>query len=325
MSKILLVGAAGHQGQEYFKILSKKHEIVALADENINSLNSLYSNSDISLFANTSDAIASGVDFNEAIVCVPHYLHKKIALQLLNAGKTVIKEKPLAIQSSEIDEYKSVMINSKNSRLMTIVQRNFSYPFVNASKDIKLLGRIYSYEYLYNLNVPVQTSGWRASFDKSFGGVLIDMGYHILDIIISYFDKPISTFASASYCYDDMRNEQLEDSIHVILNHRNEISGAISLNRHTSKKEEVFRILGSNGTMEITPNGYIILDRQNNEILKVGYVNNSTQVKLDMFDTYLNKQNDDAFLQSHFNHHCNVVDTIERIYANINRTKEIAA
>ena len=153
MGNILLVGAAGHQGQEYFKLLSKKYKIAAVADENMDALKTIYSDSGVQLCKNAKEAISNGIDFNEAIVCVPHYLHKEISIQLLMAGKTVIKEKPLAICSSDIDEYKLVMNDFDNARLMTIVQRNFSYPFVNAAKDIKLLGRIYSYEYVFMIKL----------------------------------------------------------------------------------------------------------------------------------------------------------------------------
>ena len=319
MNNIILIGAAGHQGSEYFNLLKSKHKISALVDENLNSLENLYKNFNIPLFKNLN-CIDRSINYETAVVCVPHHLHKEITTQLISLGKTVIKEKPLAISTDDIDDYNNLMKEYSNDRLLTIVQRSFNQSFVLARNDISLLGEVYNYQYTYNLNVPVQTSGWRADFKKSFGGVLIDMGYHIFDVIFSFFGRPDFSYAISSFCYEDMKRENLEDSINILMKHKEGLSGTIVLNRHSSQKKEIFTILGTNGSMEITPKGYTISDRHNETIKQVNYVYNSDQIKLSMFESYLNLQNDHKFLTKHFEHHCDIVREIENIYKNIEIT-----
>lgn len=325
MSNIILIGAAGHQGSEYFELLNQRDNICALVDENFVALEKKYGETGLPLVRNL-DYISPSINYDSAIVCVPHYLHKDITLKLISQGKTIIKEKPLGISSLDIDDYSKAMQNCNNYKLFTIVQREFNPSFIHGRQDISLIGEVYNYQYTYNLSVSKQTSGWRADFNKSFGGVLIDMGYHVLDIIFSIFQKPIYSAAVASYCYEDMKKEKLEDSICILMNHKNNISGTVILNRHSSKKEEMFRILGTNGSMEIRPNSYTIYDRNNNEIKRQIYPVSSEQMKFSMFASYLKLRSNEEFLKKHFEHHCNIVREIESIYTSIRSNQcELAA
>lgn len=261
------------------------------------------------------DLLSPSIIYDTAIVCVPHYLHKDITLKLLEKNKTIIKEKPLAITSNDIDNYLLAMGKYNSHKLFTIVQRSFNPSFVRAKQALSHLGKIYNYRYVYNLCVPNQTTGWRADWNKSFGGVLIDMGYHVLDVILSFFSKPLFSTAVTSYCYEEMHNKQLEDSISILMKHQNGISGSIVLNRHSSEKVENLTILGSEGAIKITPQGYTEYDRCGHEIKCMKYSTNSDQIKLDMFESYLSLAGDCSFLKKHFEHHCDIVKEIEYIYS----------
>lgn len=159
-------------------MLKEKFEIVAVVDSNENMLNEMYSGEDICRCVSAADV---PVDFDIALVCVPHTMHAKITLPLLNSGKVVIKEKPLATSIEEANLY------NENMNLFTIVQKQFNPMFIKGKEKIESIGRIYNYNYSYNLPFAEMTKGWRANFDISQGGVLLDMGYHVLDILLTYF------------------------------------------------------------------------------------------------------------------------------------------
>ena len=315
--KAILIGAAGHQGKEYFKILKEKLNFKALIDNNLELLEKYYDPKKYVLLPDISDL--STIDFDIALICLPHYLHKDITISLLSSNKIVIKEKPLGFNSSDVKDYINIIDEYSNYNLFTIVQRNFNPSFNESRNYLNTIGKIYNFSYDYELNFETQTTGWRAEYNKSYGGVLMDMGYHVLDIIFSFFKGLISVYAVNSFCYDNMKNEDLEDSINIIMKFENDISGTININRHSHLKKEIFTIRGDKGIMEIHPSQYIIYNRKGKIIFNKKYELNQDQIKYSMFDFYLNHINDKNFLIEHFKNHCNLVLIIEKIYRQLRK------
>ena len=309
---IILIGAAGHQGKEYYKILKEKCKFKALIDNDFKLLQKLYDPNKYILLQDFKDL--NTIDYDIAIICLPHYLHKDITLSLLSSNKMVIKEKPLGFNSSDIEEYQNIMRKYSNYRLFTIVQRNFNPAFKESRNKLSIIGKIYNFSYDYELIIENKTTGWRAEFEKSFGGVLMDMGYHVLDIIFTFFKGLISFSAVNSFCYDDMKKEGLEDSINIIMRFQHDISGVININRHSNQKKEVFTIRGDKGIIEIYPSQYIIYDRKGRIIHNKTLSLNQDQIKYSMFDFFFRNRNNKKFLEDHFSHHCYVVSIIESIY-----------
>ena len=96
------IGAIEHA----FQRLKLKHKIVFAGDIDEKCKESYFANYDISearWFSDIKDLDAN-IDFEIAIICLPHYLHKNITLSLLSSNKTIIKEKPLALNYNEIKE-----------------------------------------------------------------------------------------------------------------------------------------------------------------------------------------------------------------------------
>ena len=318
---IILIGAAGHQGKEYFQLLKDKYNFKALIDTDFKSLEKIYDPNKY-LFLKDIKDLNRTIDFDIAIICLPHYLHKSITLPLISLKKTIIKEKPLAINSYDIKDYLNEMKKYSNYKLFTIVQRNFNPSFTEAWDNINLIGKIYNFSYDYDLNIEKVTNGWRAEFNKSFGGVLIDMGYHILDIILKFFNGLTSVFAVNSFCYNEMKKEGLEDSINIIMQFKNDISGVVNINRHSQIKKEIFIIRGEKGIIEIMPSQYSIYDRKGNVIFTKKNAISQDKMKLLMFEHYIEHQNDIKFIFEHFKHHCNIVYVIEKIYQQIRNKKK---
>ena len=308
--KVALVGAAGQQGQEYYKLLENSY-INAVVDSDFSKLSSLYSNEKhkLKLFSNIEEAVKNA-DFNVAIVCLPHFSHADVTLCLLKHNKIIIKEKPLALSLADVKKYS----NERLSPIFTVVQRQFNPVFTNAKKDLCILDKIYSYTYEYSLNLSEISTGWRSSFECAGGGVLIDMGYHALDIILSFFGKPEKTIAGFSYCYDEMKKARLEDSACLLLQHKQgHLQGLLNLNRHHSQKKEELEIVGQNGIMIITPKSYKIVNRKN-QLVKEFILEDNANIKSTMFQTYFQQCGNQEFVKDHFEHHSNIVEVIENSY-----------
>ena len=309
---IILIGAAGHQGREYFKILKERCNFKALIDSDYELLKKLYDPNKILLLPDFKEL--NTIDYDIALICLPHFLHKDITLSLLSSNKMIIKEKPLGFSSFDIKEYHSQMQKYSNFKLFTIVQRNYNPSFIEAKSKLNIIGKIYNFSYDYELNIESKTTGWRAIFEKCFGGVLMDMGYHVLDIIFTFFTGLISFSAVNSFCYDEMKKEGLEDSINIIMLFQNNLSGIININRHSNLKKELFTIRGDKGVIEIYPSQYCIYDRKGRIIYSKNISINQEQIKLSMFEYFFMNKNNKEFINEHFNHHCYVVSIIEKIY-----------
>ena len=309
--KIIIIGAAGHQGFEYYNMLKEKFEIVAVVDSNENILNEMYSGEDICRCVSAADV---PVDFDIALVCVPHTMHAKITLPLLNSGKVVIKEKPLATSIEEANLY------NENMNLFTIVQRQFNPMFIKGKEKIESIGRIYNYNYSYNLPFAEMTKGWRANFDISQGGVLLDMGYHVLDILLTYFGNPTLVESFQSYCYPQMQDQSLEDSISILMLHDDGVQGTININRHSTQKSEIFKILGENGSLSIEPKRIKMYDRKGNLIYSEE-LDEKVNPKLDMITDYIENIGNKEYLKNHIMHHKEMIEVITKIY---NKARKVA-
>ncbi len=308
--RILLVGAAGQQGKEYYALLKNEFQISAVVDPNIEALDAFYKEESVALYRDLETALKEE-DFQVAIVCVPHGFHYSLTMSLLKNKKIVIKEKPLALSIAEVQAYKAI----PDAKIFTIVQRQFNPVFVNAKKDLPLLGRIYSYRYDYFLKIQKKSSDWRASFDNAGGGILTDMGYHAVDMILSFFGKPSFFTGNFSYCYEDTAQAKLEDSVSILLSHAHgQIQGNLYFNKHHSSKKEEFEIIGAEGTLLITPNWYKIFDRKGDLVKEFVPQTQPSDAKAIMFREYMNSIKDNAFIDSHTNHHEDVVSLIENVY-----------
>ena len=66
------------------------------------------------------DALIAAEDFDMADVCLPSFLHSEVTIKLLNAGKHVLCEKPMALSSEESQAMLDAM--EKNGKQLMIGQ-----------------------------------------------------------------------------------------------------------------------------------------------------------------------------------------------------------
>ncbi len=311
--RTIMVGATGHQGVEYLELLAQDIQLVGLVDINTADLERLAGTYGVPAFTSVRDALAE-VDFELAIVAIPHYLHQTVTADLLRHGKHIIKEKPFAT-SVEDAVLLSRLAGENDVSIYTIVQRNYQESFVAAQADLPLIGRPYWFRYEYFMDLPIITTGWRAVRAMSCGGVVLDMGYHVLDMIVRFFGAPDRLSTEVSYCFDSMHKESLEDTANITLGYSDRnLQGSVLLSRHHYEKREQFEILGVEGALVITPRGYRVYSRAGELIKDYRSEKSKVQEKLSMFRTYLGNIGNKSFQLEHEQiHHC-TVNLIKDIY-----------
>lgn len=131
-------------------------------------------------------------------VCTWNSAHAECTIAALNAGKDVICEKPMAMNTKEAEEMLETA--KKNGKLLQIgfVRRygndaDVMQDFINAGK----FGEIYYAKATY-LRRNGNPGGWFGDKSRSGGGPLIDLGVHVIDLsrYICGNPKPVSVYGA---------------------------------------------------------------------------------------------------------------------------------
>ncbi|MHA1912983.1 MAG: Gfo/Idh/MocA family protein [Promethearchaeota archaeon] len=123
------------------------------------------------------------LDIDAVSVCLPNYLHKDVTIDLLNSGKHVLIEKPLARNITESQE----MLDAEktSNRKIFYCENNMYAPSFTRTKEIIDEGGLGD---IYLARGKEQHSGphseWFYKKDKGGGGSLIDLGIHDIACLV---------------------------------------------------------------------------------------------------------------------------------------------
>jgi predicted dehydrogenase len=149
------------------------------------------------------------------IINTPNRLHEELAHQALENKCHVYAERPINRTSEELTDLISVAYQ-ENRLLYNGVQRRLEAPykyFFDVVEHRKNFGQLASIR--CTLASGRQIEGWRSDRSLAGGGVVIDEGYHLLDIAawLSQAAHPETAFSadnirvSASFEYDKMQRD----------------------------------------------------------------------------------------------------------------------
>lgn len=122
-------------------------------------------------------------------ICTPNIYHYETAKRALAAGKHIYCEKPLCVTAEEANTLAELA--KASGKICTVVFNNrFMSPILRAAELIEegRLGRILSFsaEYLHDSCLDAKRpAGWKQNADVCGGGVLFDLGSHVIDLIYS--------------------------------------------------------------------------------------------------------------------------------------------
>ncbi|HYW01109.1 MAG TPA: NAD-dependent epimerase/dehydratase family protein, partial [Candidatus Acidoferrum sp.] len=123
-----------------------------------------------------------------AIVAVPNFLHPKVSIDFLKAGKDVLCEKPIATNTNEALEM-IVASRQSGARLSINLIRRLFYSYqltkIILKEQVQHVKSI-TYEEGHSSNWPF-SSQYALQREKSGGGVLMDWGTHSLDLLYWFF------------------------------------------------------------------------------------------------------------------------------------------
>lgn len=228
-------------------------EVVAVAELKSGRLSSVADKFNIpQRYKNYKDLLEKS-DVDAVIITTPTSLHKEIAIGSLEAKKAVLIEKPIARNYSEA---KSIVDCAKKNQQKLMVGMNLRYrPDLMLIRTLINAGEIGVPFYLKCGWVRRQSSteNWFMKREEAGGGVLLDLGIHLLDVALWLIDNPAVNSVSTQNYYQNSKN--LEDTSVSFIRCNN--SSVISLETSWSLAEEkdsfYISIYGSKGSISTTP------------------------------------------------------------------------
>lgn len=214
-------------------------------------------------FATTDpDEILTNKEIDIVHICTPNAYHKEQVIKALKSGKHIYCDKPLTANYKEAEEILDHLDKSDVITQMTF--QNRFLPAVMRAKDLieqGRLGRIISFRasYLHSGSVdPDRPIGWRQDAELGGGGVILDLGSHVLDMIYhllgefkSIITKNVVLYPQRSSTDGKMIDIKAEDQSLMILSMKDGSTGMIEVSKIATgtNDEFIFEIHGDKGAL----------------------------------------------------------------------------
>lgn len=314
----------GHQSFEDHipaVLASRDVELVAVCDVDDEKLEQFSNqNTGIGVYKKYNDLLNNEkLDF--VIIAVPHYLHSEIVKESIKCGVHVLKEKPFATSIEEARELAD--LSKKNKIIISLtLQRRFNPIYYTFFQFIDKIGTPFFIDAKYTFYTDFPEAGWRGQKKFAGGGCLIDMGYHVVDLLMWYFGLPDQVWAESSCVAKEGCVYDAEDTAQVLFRYsKKDLFGSMLLSRVIFPKNEYFDVYGTRGIIHIergkierrASDGTVI-----ESLLREYKWPSAAQDQIDFFAKIVRGEKDNiSGPDTHFNH----MAFIEASYQSINSKK----
>lgn len=184
----------------------------------------------LKVFDNLGDFLDSHL-FDFVLVATSNQYHCPMTCAALEAGYNVMSEKPVAMNSGEIE--KMIATAKKAGKMFTVHQnRRWDRDFMivkqaiengDIGKPYMLEDRVHSYDGTGNMN------GWRGFKDHG-GGMLVDWGVHMLDQTLYLVQEPVKSVSATILRFN---SEEVDDYSKVIITFESGLVAQVEANTYS--------------------------------------------------------------------------------------------
>ena len=166
--------------------------------------------------ASTAEEVINNADIDAVFICTPNYLNQSLTIKALDSGKHVFCEKPPTFNANEMKVVVSVERSADKVLMYGFNHRQHgSIHKMRELMDQQDYGQILWMRGRYGKSVDEDFLGnWRATRKYAGGGILIDQGIHMLDLLLAFggeFDKVHATVSNLYWKLD------VEDNVFATL------------------------------------------------------------------------------------------------------------
>ena len=174
--------------------------------------------------------------------------HYEQVIKAADAGKNILCEKPLALDSKQAAEM--IEACKQNNVLLTVNYLHRLHPHVIKAKELiknQTIGKLVSVNVSFNLDFP-PGDNFRFNKELSGGGALRDLGTHMIDLL-RYFGGEVTEIIG--FMNNIIYNYDVEDYASAQVKFENESYGFFNVSYNTKKAFNRVEILGHKGAISI--------------------------------------------------------------------------
>ena len=162
---------------------------------------------------NSAEEIFADESIKIVLIATPNDLHKPYVLDALSRGKNVIVEKPMGLDTDEVNEMYAAA--KKYGKVFEVHQnRRWDDDFLTVKNmyDKKLLGETYLIEsrVMGSNGIP---GAWRKNPEQG-GGMMLDWGVHLIDQMLLMIDDKVKS-VECDYSYQ--AGEKVDDGFDLLV------------------------------------------------------------------------------------------------------------
>ncbi len=199
----------------------------------------------------TVEALLSDPRVDCVYVATPPYTHKELALQVIAAGKPLCLEKPMAMNSNEC---RAIVAASEKRQVPVYVTyyRRSQPKFIKIKELLENgnIGRPGSVQVTQYQKLPDAIKEgripWRFSKEIAGGGILVDMGSHVFDIL-DFIIGPVKGIEG--YVDNYGGHYEVEDIASASFLFDGNITGCATFNFNTVDWQDTVEICGETGRL----------------------------------------------------------------------------
>lgn len=171
------------------------------------------------------------------VVAAPNRAHLPLALAAFERGLPVVMDKPMAASLTDALELVAV-----GGRLTVFQNRRFDGDFLTLQAQLGELGAVTRFESRFERFRPEVGSGWRELADAAEGGgLLLDLGAHLVDQARVLFGEALSVYAEI---HTRRPGAQVEDDVFVALEHEGGVRSHLWMSAVAPLHGPRFRVSG---------------------------------------------------------------------------------
>lgn len=192
------------------------------------------------------DIVELAGDLDVVVLGTPPATHYPLAKAALEAGLDVVVDKPFTVHSAEGEEL--IALAARLGRVLTVFQnRRWDGDFLTVKGLLAggVLGTVTRFESRFERWSPEVAKAWKAAATADDGGgVLFDLGTHLLD-------QAVQLFGPATVSYAELRarrpGERVDDDVFLALRHDSGTISHLWMNMLCAQQGPRYRLLGSAG------------------------------------------------------------------------------
>ncbi|MBZ0180700.1 MAG: Gfo/Idh/MocA family oxidoreductase [Melioribacteraceae bacterium] len=187
-------------------------------------------------------------DFQAVYISSINSDHYWQVIEAAKAGKHILCEKPMAINSQQAEEM--IKICEENNVQIAINFTQRFHPLVKKARELisqGIIGKIVSVQINFNIDLP-PSQNFRFKIDKSGGGALRDLGTHAIDLL-RFFGSEIVEING--YADNVIYNTEVDDFATGIVKFKKSGYGYFNVSYNSEKAFNRIEILGYKGSISL--------------------------------------------------------------------------